>query len=75
MSAPEPKAAPGKKALRPLGEWNTYHIVYKGSRLITVLNGKVLKPVGPLNMPVYNVSLSPEALRKREEAAVSRRKN
>ena len=34
-----------------------------------VLNGKVLKPVGPANMPVYNISLSPDALKKREEAA------
>lgn len=38
-----------------------------------VLNGKVLKPVGPANMPVYNISLSPEALRKREEAAATGR--
>ena len=36
-----------------------------------VLNGKVLKPVGPANMPVYNISLSPDALRKREEAAAT----
>jgi cytoskeleton protein RodZ len=34
-----------------------------------VLNGKVLKPVGPANMPVYNISLSPDSLRKRQEAA------
>lgn len=40
-----------------------------------VLNGKVLKPVGPANMPVYNISLSPESLRKREEAAHTGRNN
>jgi cytoskeleton protein RodZ len=40
-----------------------------------VLNGKVLKPVGPANMPVYNISLSPESLRKREEAARTGRNN
>ncbi len=40
-----------------------------------VLNGKVLKPVGPANMPVYNISLSPKALKKREEAANTGRAN
>ena len=34
--------APGKKALKPLGEWNTYEITYNGTRIITVLNGQVL---------------------------------
>ncbi|MDA1267106.1 MAG: DUF1080 domain-containing protein, partial [Planctomycetota bacterium] len=34
--------APGKQALKPLGEWNTYEITYNGTRIITVLNGQVL---------------------------------
>lgn len=35
--------APGRKdALRPLGEWNTYEVVYRGSRLAVFLNGRVL---------------------------------
>ena len=34
-----------------------------------VLDGQVLKPVGPSNIPVYNVSLSPDDLRRRQEAA------
>lgn len=38
-----------------------------------VLNGKVLKPVGPANMPVYNISLSPDSLRKRQEATATGR--
>lgn len=46
-----------KKALRPLGEWNTMVVTLNGPRMITVLNGKILydvdteklKPVqGPL---------------------------
>lgn len=38
--------APGPKdALRPLGEWNTYQVTYQGSRIITVLNGRVLYDV------------------------------
>ena len=38
--------APGPKdALRPLGEWNTYQVTYQGSRIVTVLNGKVLYDV------------------------------
>lgn len=34
-----------------------------------LLNGRVLRPVGPSNMPVYNLSLNPDALIQREEAA------
>ncbi|MHC5011779.1 MAG: 3-keto-disaccharide hydrolase [Planctomycetota bacterium] len=31
--------------LRPLGAWNTFEVVYRGSRLLTVLNGKILYDV------------------------------
>jgi len=34
-----------KDALRPLGEWNTYEVTYRGARLVTVLNGKTLYDV------------------------------
>lgn len=37
--------APGQKALRPLGEWNTYEVHYHGKRLLISLNGKVLHDV------------------------------
>ena len=36
--------------MRPLGEWNTYQVTYKGSRLVTVLNGKVLYDVDTLEL-------------------------
>ena len=32
-------ATPKKKADRPVGEWNTFHIVMKGDRLTVTLNG------------------------------------
>jgi hypothetical protein len=34
-----------KDALRPLGEWNTYEVNYRGSHLVTVLNGRTLYDV------------------------------
>lgn len=34
--------APAKRALRPIGEWNTYQIHAKGSRMQCVLNGALL---------------------------------
>lgn len=37
--------APAKKALAPLGEWNTYEIDYRGSRITTKLNGVELYAV------------------------------
>lgn len=37
--------APARKALRPLGEWNTYEILYRGSRLAVALNGQALYDV------------------------------
>lgn len=39
------------KALRPLGEWNTYEILYRGSRLAVALNGQVLYDVDTLTVP------------------------
>ncbi len=33
------------KVLRPLGEWNTYDVIYRGSRILVSLNGKVLYDV------------------------------
>lgn len=33
-------ATPKKKADRPVGEWNTFHIVIKGDRLTVTLNGE-----------------------------------
>lgn len=38
-------------ALRPLGEWNTYEILYSGSRLRVSLNGKQLYDVDTLEVP------------------------
>jgi len=38
-----PAAAPG--LLRPLGEWNTYEVLYRGSRLAVALNGRTLYDV------------------------------
>lgn len=44
--------APAKRALNPLGEWNTYEIEYRGPRLRTVLNGVELYDVDTLTVPV-----------------------
>jgi hypothetical protein len=33
---------PDRTALRPLGEWNTYEVLYRGSRLAVALNGRTL---------------------------------
>jgi len=41
-----------KDALRPLGEWNTYEVLYKGSRLVTSLNGRVLYDVDTFELDV-----------------------
>ncbi len=37
--------APARQALQPLGEWNTYQVTFRGSRILTVLNGQVLYDV------------------------------
>ena len=37
--------APGQRALNPIGEWNTYEVLYRGSRLALALNGKLLYDV------------------------------
>jgi hypothetical protein len=40
---------PGDRtALRPLGEWNTYEVLYRGSRLAVALNGRTLYDVDTL---------------------------
>ena len=36
---------PGRRALRPIGEWNTYELLYRGSRLAVALNGQLLYDV------------------------------
>ena len=37
---------PGERdALRPLGEWNTYEVLYQGARLAVALNGRTLYDV------------------------------
>ncbi len=36
---------PGERALRPLGEWNTYEVLYRGTRLAVALNGRTLYDV------------------------------
>jgi hypothetical protein len=41
-----------KDALRPLGEWNTLEVVYRGSRIVTALNGKVLYDVDTFDLDV-----------------------
>jgi hypothetical protein len=33
---------PKAKADRPIGEWNTFHIIMKGDRLTVTLNGKLV---------------------------------
>ncbi len=43
--------APGvTNALKPLGEWNTYFVTYKGSRILTVLNGRILYDVDTFDL-------------------------
>ena len=37
--------AAGQSGLRPIGEWNTYEILYRGPRLAVALNGRVLYDV------------------------------
>ncbi|MFB3904151.1 MAG: DUF1080 domain-containing protein [Acidobacteriota bacterium] len=44
--------APGVRALRPLGAWNSYRITFVGSRLKVELNGKVLYDVDTHDVPV-----------------------
>ena len=43
--------APGSRALRPIGEWNTYEILYRGSRLAVALNGTTLFDVDTFLIP------------------------
>ncbi|HEX6885262.1 MAG TPA: DUF1080 domain-containing protein [Planctomycetota bacterium] len=38
-------ANPQRDALRPLGAWNTYEVLYRGSRLAVALNGRTLYDV------------------------------
>lgn len=38
-------------ALRPPGEWNTYEILYQGSRLAVALNGRTLYDVDTFEVP------------------------
>jgi hypothetical protein len=42
----------GWKRYRPIGEWNTYELLYRGSRLAVALNGLVLYDVDTLKLPV-----------------------
>ena len=37
-----------RSALRPLGEWNIYEVLYRGSRLAVALNGRTLYDVNTL---------------------------
>jgi hypothetical protein len=37
--------APLERALRPIGEWNTYEMLYRGPRLAVALNGRTLLDV------------------------------
>ena len=39
------KAPDTKNALRPLGEWNTYDVCYRGSRMTVRLNGKPIHDI------------------------------
>jgi len=41
-----------KDALRPLGEWNTLEVIYKGSRIATALNGNILYDVDTFALDV-----------------------
>jgi hypothetical protein len=43
--------APGWKRYRPPGEWNTYEVLYRGSRLAVALNGLVLYDVDVMKLP------------------------
>jgi len=43
--------APGvTNALKPLGEWNTLVVTYKGTRILTALNGRILYDVDTLEL-------------------------
>ena len=44
-----PAAAPG--LLKPLGEWNSYEILYRGTRLAVALNGRTLYDVDVETLP------------------------
>ena len=44
--------APGHKALRPVGQWNTLEITYHENRLLTALNGKILYDVDTYSLAV-----------------------
>lgn len=54
--------AAGKKALRPIGEWNTLEATFRGSRLLTALNGRTLYDVDTHRLAV----LPPFVLRAKE---------
>ncbi len=43
---------PGVSALRPIGDWNTYQITYKGSRMKVELNGRTLYDIDTFEVPV-----------------------
>jgi hypothetical protein len=42
---------PAERALLPLGEWNTYAIEYRGTRLAVLLNGRVIHDLDTLDAP------------------------
>lgn len=49
---------PAVKALKPLGEWNTYEVEYRGSYIATKLNGKELYAVDTSKVAVPEGHLS-----------------
>jgi len=53
-------ANPNREALRPLGEWNTFDVRYRGSRLTAYLNGRLMYDVDTLEVPGDFASRAPE---------------
>ncbi len=58
-------AAP-RGALRPIGEWNTYFVHYKGSHLRVTLNGNVLYDVDTNDVPLHLGEAKPFAKRAQQ---------
>lgn len=48
LYAAQPPSVPD--AMRPIGAWNTYDVLFRGSRLVVVLNGHVLYDVDTLEL-------------------------
>jgi uncharacterized protein (TIGR03067 family) len=60
-------AAPTKKAAKPVGEWNTMAVTFKGAVVVVILNGKEILAATLTDLPDFEelVKIHPGLLRKK----------